>query len=394
MFGSTPQKSVVLSGIQPSGRLHLGNYLGALKNFVELQNSGKYQGYFMIADLHSLTETYTPDEKRKQVFDLCASYLAAGLDGKKSTLFIQSRIPAHAELAWILNTITPMGELERMTQFKEKSGLSILKNAIGANTIKIKVVAPLNNDPILHTIESSDFGNIVIPANANPEQISAIILDHIIKQMEKRGVSNVGLFDYPVLMAADILLYNAAVIPVGDDQDQHLELTRTLARKFNNRFGQTFIEPKALHTPVPRLMSLSDPARKMSKSEPTGCLFLDDDEATTTKKIMSAVTDSGSEVKFDEINKPGIANLLTIMSAMTGKTIPQLETEFAGKQYGAFKAAVAESVNTALAPMRAKKAELMKNPKKVLSAFSDGSKKANKVATAKLTEVYKKMGLV
>jgi tryptophanyl-tRNA synthetase len=324
-------KPVVLSGIQPSGRLHIGNYLGALKNFIELQESGMYQPYFMIADLHSLTESYLPAEKREQIIDLAATYLAAGLDPEKSTLFIQSHVPAHTELAWILNTITPMGELERMTQYKDKSA---------------------------------------------------------------RIDTNAGLFAYPVLMAADIILYDAAMIPVGDDQDQHLELTRTLARKFNSRFGETFIEPKALHTATPRVMSLDEPTKKMSKSRPAGCLFINDEPEVIKKKIMSAVTDSESEVKFDEVHKPGVSNLLLILNALTGKSIQSLETEFAGKQYGAFKTEVANIVTEYFAPLRERKVELLKSPEKVLAVFTTSSQKAHDIAGKKLKEVYEKVGLI
>ena len=325
------KKPVVLSGIQPSGRLHIGNYLGALKNFVAMQESGLYTCYFMIADLHSLTEPYEVNDKKAQLIDLAASYLAAGLDPARSVQFFQSHISAHTELAWILNTITPMGELERMTQYKDKSG---------------------------------------------------------------RMETNAGLFTYPALMAADILLYGTTLVPVGDDQDQHLELTRTLARKFNNRFGETFVEPKALHTETPRVMSLDNPEKKMSKSQPSGCLFLDDEPEVIRKKVMSAVTDSGSEVKFDEATKPGVSNLLLIASSLTGKTIPQLEGELAGIQYGAFKAAVAEIVIAYFAPFRARKAELLKNPAEIMQVFTDGAKKASLVSTAKLKEVYEKAGLI
>jgi tryptophanyl-tRNA synthetase len=324
-------KPIVLSGIQPSGRLHIGNYLGALKNFVDLQKSGQYDCFFMIADLHSLTEVYSVADKKAQLIDLAATYLSAGLDPKKSVQFFQSHISAHTELAWILNTITPMGELERMTQYKDKSG---------------------------------------------------------------RMETNAGLFTYPALMASDILLYGTTLVPVGDDQDQHLELTRTLARKFNGKFGQTFPEPKALHTETPRIMSLDNPEKKMSKSQPSGCLFLDDEPEVIRKKVMSAVTDSGSEVKFDEANKPGVSNLLRIMKTVTGKSIEQLEAEFAGKQYGAFKSAVADTLVAYLAPIREKKAELLKNPKKVLKAFAKGDKRANKIAQQKLAEVYEKVGLI
>jgi len=263
-------KPVLISGIQPTGSLHIGNYLGALKNFVELQGSGAYECYFFIADYHSLTEPFTPglrsrsdsfggvgkEEKERQVLDLAATFLAAGLGPKKSTLFIQSSVPASTELAWILSALTPFGELRRMTQFKEKGG-------------------------------------------------------------EKES-ANVGLFTYPVLMAADILLYDAKVVPVGEDQLQHLELARTLARKFKAKFGKVFIEPKALMTDVPRLMSLKDPKKKMSKSDPAGCLFLDDAPEAIRKKVMGAVTDSGGAVAYDQKQRPGISNLVLIYAAIGG----------------------------------------------------------------------------
>ncbi len=324
-------KPVIISGIQPSGRLHIGNYLGAMKNFLALQNEGKYQCLFFIADLHSLTETYEANEKANQIQDLAISYLAAGLNPKKSVLFIQSHVPAHTELGWIFNTITPMGELERMTQYKDKA---------------------------------------------------------------ERAGNNVGLFAYPVLMAADILLYDSAAVPVGNDQDQHLELTRTIARKFNNRFGQTFVEPKSVITSTPRVMSLDDPMKKMSKSRPAGCLFIDDEPEVIKKKIMSAVTDSGKEILFSPEAKPGIANLLMITEAITGKPIAELEQMFAGKNYGEFKAFVAEAVADYFAPFRAAKAKLMKNPKKALAEFTKGAKKATVLATKKMKEVKKKVGLI
>lgn len=323
-------KPIILSGIQPSGRLHIGNYLGALKHFVDLQNSGEYDCRFMIADLHSLTEPYQTEEKSAQVTDLAASFLAAGLNPKKSILFLQSQVSAHTQLAWILSTLTPMGELSRMTQYKDKS---------------------------------------------------------------ERMETNVGLFTYPVLQVADIILYNPEYVPVGDDQDQHLELARTLVRKFNGRFGETFTEPKSKHTATPRIMSLADPQKKMSKSQPSGCLFIDDEPEVVRKKIMGAVTDSGSEVKFDETNKPGVANLLRIASALSGKSVAELEKEFAGANYSTFKAAIAEIVVERFAAFREEKKKLMANPKKALGVFESGSKKANKIAAVKLKAVYEKIGL-
>lgn len=325
-------KPVLVSGIQPTGRLHIGNYLGMLKNAVELQNSGKYNCYYFIADLHSLTEAYDPNEKAKQILELAADFIAAGLDPKKSVIFQQSQIPAHAELSWILNTITPMGELQRMTQFKEKS-------------------------------ES------------------------------QRQNENAGLFDYPVLMAADILLYETKFVPVGDDQDQHLELARMLARKFNAKFGRTFVEPQGLHTPTPRVMSLSDPTKKMSKSQPGGCLFIDDSLEEIKRKIARATTDSGSEIKHDEKKKPGISNLLEIYSSLSGKIVPQVEKKFAGKNYSAFKADLANLTANYFADFRKKKAEFMKKPAVLKKVLRRGSGQAAAVAEKKIAEAKKKIGV-
>lgn len=321
-------KPVLISGIQPTGRLHLGNYLGALKNFVELQNSGKYKCYFFIADYHSLTIEFDPKQKAEETFNVARTYLAAGIDPKKSSIFVQSHIPESTELAWVLSTITPPGELSRMTQFKDKS-----KNA--------------------------------------PENV------------------NMGLIFYPVLMAADIILYDAKFVPVGEDQLQHLELTRTLARKFNNRFDQTFIEPKELLTKNPKVMSLNDPLKKMSKSLPEGCLFLDDSPKDVEMKIKRAVTDSGSEVKYDPENKPGVSNLLLIYEALSGISITELEKKYASRGYGQFKTDLTNITINALEKFRTLKPKTL-NLKTILNA---GDKKAKKLASAKMKEVKKKLGL-
>ena len=325
------KQELLISGIQPSGRLHLGNYLGALKNFVDLQNSGKYDCYFFIADLHSLTEEFNPKEKPKQILELTADFLAAGLDPKKSTIFQQSQIPAHSELAFILNTITPMGELERMTQYKEKSG-------------------------------------------------------------EEKTSSNAGLFTYPTLMAADILLYDAKFVPVGNDQDQHLELARTLARKFNSKFGKTFTEPQGLHTQTPRVMSLGNPEKKMSKSLPETCLFMDDSPEIIKNKIKGAVTDSESVIKYSPETKPAISNLLTIYSALTNQTIKQVEHSFSGKSYSEFKSSLAEVVIKHLAPIQKKK-RLTSNVQ-LRTILNQGSKAASKIASKKIAEVKSKIGIL
>ncbi len=321
-------KPILISGIQPTGRLHLGNYLGALKNFVELQNSGKYDCYFFIADYHSLTIDFDERQKMGEVFGVARAYLASGINPKKSTVFTQSHVPESTELAWIFNALTPLGEAERMTQFKEK-------------------------------------------------------------REQKLGTA-VGLLTYPLLMAADILLYDAKFVPVGEDQLQHLELTRDIARRFNNRFGETFVEPQAVLTKTPRVMSLNDPGKKMSKSLPEGCLFLDDSPKDIEKKIKRAVTDSESEVKYDPGNKTGVSNLLLIYEALAGKTTKELEKKYAGKGYGQLKGDLAAVTIEALKPFRESKMP----DKKLKSVLDTGAKKAKKLAAAKMKEVKNRLGLL
>lgn len=345
-------KPRLVSGVQPTGRLHLGNYLGALKNFVALQNSGTYECFFFIADLHSLTQGFDPKEKPGQIMELFADFLAAGLDPKKSVIFQQSQIPAHAEFAWILNTITPFGELRRMTQFKEKSewaGVPISR-------------VPFN--------ESSNT---------------------FVGELESIEVTNVGLFDYPVLMAADILLYDTKAVPVGEDQLQHLELARTLARKFNSRFGNILLEPEALLTDTPRVMSLQDPERKMSKSDPKGCIFLDDTPEEIMEKVKVAVTDSGSEIVYNPEEKPAIANLLRIYAALTDKFIPDIEKEFSNVQYSEFKERLGNALANHFASFRENKKNV--NTEDLPKLLEAGSKKANKIAAQKMEEIEAKVGL-
>lgn len=326
-------KPVLVSGIQPTGKLHLGNYLGALKNFVDLQNSGKYECFFFVADLHALTENPTPQELKKNIFDLVLNFLAAGIDPHKSTLFLQSQIPPHEELFWILNTIAPLGEAERMTQFKDKS----------------------------------------------KDQTKNI---------------NLGLLNYPILMAADILLYNANFVPVGEDQLQHLELARTLARKFNKKFGNVFVEPQPILTQVPRLVSLDEPSKKMSKSRPAGCLFLDDEPDLIRLKFKKAVTDSGKEVVYDPQKKPGLANLISIYSALTAWSTKTVETRFKKMNYSEFKSRLAELVIRHLEPLQKKKKELAQKSDTIKGFLKQGGEKANEIASQKLLEVKKKIGLL
>lgn len=328
----------ILSGIQPTGTLHIGNYLGAIKQWTELQKSNnldkKAGCIFLIVDLHAITISYDPKEMQKNVLSAAMDFLAAGVDPKKNIIFVQSQIKEHAELAWLLETITPIGDLERMTQYKEKS-------------------------------------------RQNNENINA------------------GLFAYPVLMAADILLYKATIVPVGDDQAQHVELTREIARKFNNKFGQTFPEPKTqLQKTGARIMSLADPSQKMSKSIPQGCIYLTDTEEIIRGKIKTAVTDSGKEIKFDEQNKPAISNLLTIYHLFSGNPISEIEKEYAGKGYGDFKNGLADVVVEKLKEFQEKRKEFEKNPALVKKILVQGAKKAQEIAKETMEEVKAKMGLI
>lgn len=321
----------IFSGIQPSGTLTLGNYLGAMRQFVELQDDNHC--YFCIVDQHAITVPQEPKELKENIKSLAALYLASGIDVKKSTLFIQSEVPAHTELSWMLQSMTYMGELERMTQFKDKSD--------GRN-----------------------------------------------------GVSS-ALFTYPALMAADILLYDTAVVPVGDDQTQHLELTRTLAERFNNRFGNTFIVPNIQIPKVgARIMSLQDPTKKMSKSDENirGFISMLDTPKQIEKKIKSATTDSEGIVKFDKENKAGISNLLTILSSCTGKSIQDLEIEFKDSGYGDFKGAVVEAVQNTLQPIQSRYNELI-NSNELDEILNVGAEKASEHANITLMKAKENMGL-
>lgn len=323
----------VLSGIQPSGEIHIGNYLGVIKQWLDLQN--KYDGLFSVVDLHALTEPYNPKFFQNSVLDAAATYLAVGLDSKKSIIFIQSQVSEHVELMWLLNTITPLGDLFRMTQFKEK-GEKFQKSL------------------------------------------------------------NAGLLNYPILMAADILLYKTDLVPVGRDQLQHLELTRTLARKFNNVFGETFSEPKALLSEDgARILSLQNPAQKMSKSDSVDSyISLNDKSEVIRRKLKIAVTDSGREINYDLKNKPAISNLLTIYSLFSEKSILEIEKKYKNRGYADFKKDLAEVIIKDLAPLQQKKQALLKKPALLKKILNDGAKKAKNIAQKTLSEVKKKMGLI
>lgn len=330
----TPKKRI-LSGIQPSGAVTLGNYVGALRNWVELQKSDEYECYFMLADLHTITVRQEAKVLRKNAIDLLALFLAAGIDPQKSPVFFQSHVPAHVQLSWVLNCNTYMGELSRMTQFKDKSR----KHA-----------------------------------------------DNI----------NAGLFTYPVLMAADILLYQADLVPVGEDQKQHLEITRDIAKRFNNAYSETFKIPEPYIPKVgARIMSLQDPMQKMSKSDPNEnayILLLDKPDAIV-RKIKRAVTDSGSEVRRGE-GKEGIENLMSIYGAVTGKTMEETEAEFEGKGYGIFKSAVADAVVAALEPIQKRYAELTASRDYLEDVYRSGAQIAERTAFKTIAKVYRKVGFI
>ncbi|MCW5959427.1 MAG: tryptophan--tRNA ligase [Pyrinomonadaceae bacterium] len=324
-------KKRIFSGAQPTGELHIGNYLGALKNWVELQT--EYESFFCIVNLHAITLPQDPKVLKQKTLDLARIYLAAGIDPEVSTVFIQSDVSEHAELAWILSCVARMGELERMTQFKDKSKGS----------------------------------------------------------SERAGV---GLFTYPVLMASDILLYQTDLVPVGQDQKQHLELSRDLAQRFNRDFGETFVVPEPYIPPVgAKIQSLQDPSKKMSKSDENanGSIFLLDDPDTIAKKLKKAVTDSGTEIKFDE-SRPAIHNLLTIYQLMTGKTPAECEANFEGKGYGHFKTELAEAVIEFLKPFQEKAKSY--SDEELNEKLRVGAKKAKEVASQSVKDVYEKIGLI
>lgn len=328
------KKKIMLSGIQPSGDLHLGNYLGAVKNWAA--RAEEFDCYYFMADLHTLTVRQDPKLLRRRSLEQLAQYIACGIDPEKNVLFLQSHVHEHAELGWILNCYTMFGELSRMTQFKDKCA----KNA-----------------------------------------------DNI----------NGGLFTYPSLMAADILLYQADYVPVGEDQRQHCELTRDIAVRFNNIYGETFKVPEAY---VPkagaRVMGLGNPSSKMSKSDPNGCVFLMEKPEDIARKFKRAVTDSDTEncVHFDVQNKPGVSNLMNIYSAVTGKSFEEIEREFEGKGYGVFKPAVGDAVIETLRPIREEATRLLNDKAYLCNVYTEGAQKASFIARKTLRKVYKKVGLV
>ncbi len=330
------KKKTIFSGVQPSGKLTLGNYLGAIRNFPILQQD--YNCIYCVVNMHAITVRQEPAALRRSTLELLAQYIACGLDPEKSILFIQSHVPAHAELAWVLNCYTMFGEASRMTQFKDKSA----KHA-----------------------------------------------DNI----------NLGLFTYPVLMAADILLYQTDLVPVGVDQSQHIEICRDIAVRFNNQFPNTFTMPEGYYPKAgegAKITSLADPNMKMSKSDPNpnGYILLLDKPEDIMRKFKRAVTDSDSRIIMDPVNKPGVSNLIQIYALATGKNIQQVEQEFQGKGYGEFKPVVGEAVVELLRPIREKTEELLNNRDYLVKVYTEGAQKASRIAQRTLDKVYRKVGFV
>ncbi len=328
------KKKVMLSGIQPSGDLHIGNYLGAIRNWGA--RSDKYDCFYFMADMHTITVRQDPAALRRRTLQQLAQYIACGLDPEKNVLFIQSHVPEHAQLGWVLNCYTMFGELSRMTQFKDKSA----KNAENING---------------------------------------------------------GLFTYPALMAADILLYQPDYVPVGEDQKQHCELTRDVAIRFNNLYGETFKVPEPYIPKVgARVMMLNEPEKKMSKSDPAGCVFLCEAPEDILRKFKRAVTDCDTEkcVRYDVENKPGVSNLMDIYSAVTGRNYAEIEREFDGLGYGAFKPKVGEAVVEFLRPIREETERILADKGYLEGVYRAGAEKASYVAAKTLRKVYKKVGFV
>ena len=328
------KEPIIFSGIQPSGSLTIGNYIGALKNWVNLQT--KYSCLFSLVDLHTITVRQDPKVLYQHCYDVLAIYLAVGLDPEKNTIFLQSHVPSHSQLAWILNCYAYIGELNRMTQFKDKS--------------------------------KKNEANI-----------------------------NVGLFAYPILMAADILLYQANLVPVGADQKQHVEITRDLALRFNNIYGEVFTVPEVYHPPLgARIMSLQEPTKKMSKSDAdsNATIFLLDSPDVIANKLKRAVTDSGKDISFDIANKPGVANLLTLLAVATGKSVDQLVVEMQGEGYGKLKSAVAESLVEFLRPMQERYKQLRQDQAYLNSVLKLGAERAIKLSQPTLEKVYEVVGFI
>lgn len=361
----------LFSGIQPSGNLHLGNYLGAIKQWLALQH--EYEAMFCVVDMHAITVRQDPAELRRKTIEIAKIYLASGIDPEKCTLFVQSHVAGHAELGWILNTIATMGELGRMTQYKDKTKITERKGGLGELARRIK---------------EGEFST----EEYKQEQIENALIE--LRNDLNRDASGVGLFDYPVLMAADILLYDTAVVPVGEDQKQHVELTRDLAERFNSRFGETFVVPEPLiQREGARIMGLDDPSKKMSKSAASeyNYIALSDDADTIRRKVKKAVTDSGSEIVYRD-DKPALKNLINIYTLLSGKKVDEVEAMYQGRGYGDFKADLAEVIVGFLVPFQERMNAITDD--EVLAVLRAGAEKACKLSEKKIREVYEKVGFV
>ncbi len=395
-------KKRIFSGAQPTGNLHIGNYLGALKNWVALQN--EYESLFCIVNLHAITLPQDPKVLRQKTLDLARIYLAAGIDPQISTVFVQSDVSEHAELAWILNCVARMGELERMTQFKDKSQKASLNVNNPQKYIQIakdfelrlygKSEKGIRNDYYINIGRIIDKSGNRLKDKSPLEALSIVIKAS--EEVKKENVerAGAGLFAYPILMASDILLYQTDLVPIGQDQKQHLELTRDVATRFNRDFGETFKIPEAFIPPTgAKILSLAEPEKKMSKSDENvnGAIFLLDDADTIVKKLKRAVTDSGTAIKFDAA-RPAINNLLTIYQLLTGKTAAECEADFDGKGYGHFKSQLAETIVEFLKPFQARVKQI--DDGALEKILKDGAEKARYIARETLTTVYERMGIV
>jgi tryptophanyl-tRNA synthetase len=399
MYIISMENKRIFSGVQPSGNLHIGNYLGAIKNWVKLQD--EYDSIFCVVDLHAITVPQNPEELRKKTIEVAKIYLAAGINPEKSTIFIQSHIPEHTELTWILNTIAKVAELERMTQFKDKSGIIDTKKIEHEISERLKRLSK-DNPGIVERIEKAYMekenldDKVYASLMRNYGDSIGTLARFLMLELEKRKEekAGMGLFDYPVLMASDIILYDTNLVPVGEDQLQHIEITRTLANRFNKKFGETFIIPEPYITKeVMRIMGLDDPVKKMSKSAASEYNYIGilDELETIRKKIMKAVTDSGTEIKYED-GKPALKNLINIYSAFSGKSPKDIEKEYAGKGYADFKKGLSEVVISGLKPIQENYHKL--SDEKVLEILKDGAERVRPLAQKKMEEVKNKVGFV
>ncbi len=325
------KKPIVVSGLKPTGKLHLGNYLGAIKQYIDFQKDPKIDNFFFIADYHALTQKYNASEKYDEIIEMIADMLSLGIDPEKATLYIQSDILEIANVSWLLGNVISAGQLQNMIEFREK--------------------------------------------------------------VEQGQPASCGLLNYPILMAADILAFKASFVPVGEDQRQHVELARDAARNFNKRFGETFPVPQGIYVKGLRIKSLDDPSKKMSKSLPKGCLYLSDTPETLRKKVRSAVTDSGTEIVYDPENKPALANLLTIYSEFSNRPIKDIEKDHKNSSYAVFKDALADVLIDELSDFQERKAGIIKDKENLRKIFSEGSDKARAIAAGTLKEMKQKTGL-